>query len=72
MTLVIDGLAHHSTTDEQTLDGFSMEGVDVRIKRCAKDGAYVTEKVDVAAAHLRLEVEVRSYATAFSMCKRMC
>ena len=66
MTLVIDGSAHHSATDEQTRYGFNMEGVNVCIKRRVKDEPDVTKKVDVVAANIRLEGEVRSYAAAFS------
>lgn len=72
MTLVIDGSAHHSATDEQMRNGFSMDGVDIHIKRRAKDGTYVTEKVDVVAANTRLEGEIMRYAVAFAACKKMC
>lgn len=72
MTVVINESAHHPDTDERTRNGFSMDGVDVHIKRRASDRTYVTDKVDVAEANLRLEGEVRRYAAAFGMCKEKC
>lgn len=71
MTLIINGPAHHSATDKQMRNGFSIEGVNVRIKRRAKNGTYVSEKVDMQEALLRLEGEVMRYTAAFERYKMM-
>lgn len=72
MTLTIDGPVHHSSTDKQVRNGVSIEGVNVRIKRRAENGTYVSEKVDVKEALFRLEKEVTSYVVAFERYKEMC
>lgn len=71
MTLTIDGPAHHSATDKQIRNGFSMDGVNIRIKR-SKNGTRVYEEVNVMEAIIRLESEVMSYTAAFRECKEMC
>lgn len=69
MTLVIDKSIHHSATDDQMRNGFSMERADVYIKIRAEDVTYISKKVNVKEANLLLKTK---YMSAFERCQEMC